>query len=60
MEFKHTILKEHPLVKGRYMVANLTFPYIPPYFGTLKECQKAQISAEKNAQKLLEAQEKKL
>lgn len=58
MEFKHTILKEHPLVKGRYMVLNTTFPSIPPYFGTLKECQKAQISAEKNSEKLLEEQKK--
>lgn len=35
------------------MVVNVTFPFIPPYIGTKRECEKAQISAEKNSIKML-------
>lgn len=53
MEFKHTKIVKHPLKEGKYMVVNITFPFIPPYIGTKRECEKAQISAEKNSIKML-------
>lgn len=46
--FIHTKIEEHPL-RECYMVRNITFPEIPPYFGTLEECFKAQRYAEKNS-----------
>lgn len=53
MEFKHTKIVKHPLKDGKYMVVNITFPFIPPYIGTKKQCEKAQISAERNSIKNL-------
>lgn len=50
--FKHCHIDRHPL-KDEYMVVNDTFEDIPPYFGTLKQCQKAAIAADKNAEKYL-------
>lgn len=49
-EFKHVKICEHPLKYGKYMVINLTYKSIPPYIGTLKQCYKAALSAEKNSE----------
>lgn len=53
MKARFTTLKEHPLRKGQYCVYNVIFASIPPYIGTLEQCKKAQLSAEKNAAKLV-------
>lgn len=53
MKAKFTTLKEHPLRKGQYCVHNVIFASIPPYIGTLKQCKRAQLYAEKNAGKLV-------
>lgn len=53
MEFRHTKIVKHPLKDGKYMVVNITFPFIPPYIGTKKQCEKAQISAERNSINML-------
>ena len=51
-ELKHVKIEAHPLKKDKYLVLNVTFPYIPPFIGTLKQCKKAALSAEKNSEKL--------
>lgn len=51
--FKHVEITPHPLKSKKYMVINKTFPFIPPYIGTLKQCEKAAKYAEKNSEKLL-------
>lgn len=51
--FKHVEITPHPLKAKKYMVINKTFPFIPPYIGTLRQCEKAAIYAEKNSEKLL-------
>lgn len=53
MKARFTTLKEHPLRKGQYCVYNVIFASIPPYIGTLAQCKKAQLYAEKNAGKLV-------
>lgn len=52
MEFIHTELKRHPL-REAWMVFTPKLPFIPPYIGTKKECEKARVSAERNAAKYL-------
>lgn len=52
MNYKHCHIERHPLGTG-YMVFNDTFPMIPPYFGTLKQCKKAAKFADMNAEELL-------
>ena len=49
--YKHVKIERHPL-RNAYAVINITFPAIPPYFGTLKQCQKAAAAADRNAAKL--------
>jgi hypothetical protein len=48
--FKHVKIEKHPLKSNKYMVVNITFPFIPPYIGTLKQCKKAALSAEKHSE----------
>ncbi len=48
MEFIYTEMKKHPL-RNCWMVFVPKLPFIPPYFGTEKECNAARLSAEKNA-----------
>lgn len=38
---KRTIIEKHPL-RNCYMLYCPALGFIPPYFGTLKQCQKAQ------------------
>lgn len=52
MNYKHCHIERHPLRTG-YMVVNDTFPMIPPYFGTLKQCRKAAKFADMSAEELL-------
>ena len=52
--YKHVEIRPHPLREGRYMVHNGTFPSIPPFFGTLRQCIKAAAAAEANSQKMLD------
>lgn len=52
MDYKHTKLERHPL-RNCWMVVNVTFPWVPPYFGSKRECERARIHAERNAEKLL-------
>lgn len=54
MEFKHTTLTEHPLKAGKWMVFCPELPFIPPYIGSKRECEKARVSAEINASKFIE------
>lgn len=55
IEFKHTKIVPHVLKKSKFLVLNTSLPFIPPYIGTLKQCQKAQVHAEKNAIEYLKA-----
>lgn len=52
MEFKHTKLVEHPC-KNAWMVVNVSCPFVPPYIGTKRQCEKARINAEKSAENYL-------
>lgn len=52
-QFKHVRIAEHPL-KNEYMVVNVTFPQIPPYFGTLKQCVHAAEASDKNSELLMQ------
>lgn len=52
MDYKHTKLERHPL-RDCWMVVNVSLPFIPPFFGTKRECEKARIAAEKHAAELL-------
>ena len=52
MDYKHTKLERHPL-RDCWMGVKVTFPYVPPYFGTKRECEKALIHAERNAEKMV-------
>jgi hypothetical protein len=49
MEYRYTIMKKHP-ARNCWMVFVPKAPYIPPYFGTKRECEKARECAEKNAE----------
>lgn len=49
-KFIHTKLEKHPL-RDCWMVVNVSLPFIPPYFGTKKECESARVFAERNAAK---------
>ena len=51
-EFKHVKIERHPL-RDCYAVINITFPFIPPYFGTFRQCCKAAAAADRNAERLL-------
>lgn len=53
MEFIHTKIVEHACNSKKYLVLNVTLPFIPPYIGTLKECKKAQVNAERNTIKYI-------
>ena len=48
MEFIYTKLEKHPL-RNCWMVFIPKLPFIPPYFGTKKQCETARINAERNA-----------
>lgn len=48
IEFVHTKIVPHALNQSKFLVLNTTLPFIPPYIGTLKQCQRAQVHAEKN------------
>lgn len=50
--FKYVAIRKHPL-RNCFMVVNLKFNWIPPYFGTLAECRKAARTAERNTAKML-------
>jgi len=52
MEFKHTEIKKHPL-RNCWMLWMPDMPYIPPYFGSKKQCEKARVFAEKKADEYL-------
>lgn len=52
MDFKYTTLTKHPL-RDKWVVFVPKLPFIPPYIGSKKECEKARISAETNAAKYL-------
>jgi len=52
MEFIHTKLVEHPL-KNAWMVVNVSCPFVPPFIGTKRECEKARVAAEKSAENYL-------
>ena len=47
-EFKHVKIERHPL-RDCYAVYNITFPFIPPFFGTLNQCKQAAKIAEYNS-----------
>lgn len=49
IEFIHTKIVPHALNQSKFLVLNVSLPFIPPYIGTLKQCQRAQIHAERNA-----------
>lgn len=51
-QFKHVEIYANP-VSTTYQVRNLTFPSIPPYVGTLKQCYKAALSAEEKSERKL-------
>lgn len=51
--YKYAVVEKHPL-RDCYAVFIPQLPYIPPYFGTLKECQKAAAVADKKAASMLE------
>ena len=52
MEYKYTKMKKHPL-RDCWMVWTPKIPHIPPYFGSRAECEKARVSAERNAEEYL-------
>lgn len=52
MDFKHTVMKKHPL-RDCWMVLMPDIPCIPPYFGSKMECEKAREFAEKKAAEYL-------
>jgi len=49
MDFKHTIIKPHPLDASRWMVFIPEIPFVPPYFGSKQECEKTRVSMEMHA-----------
>lgn len=49
---KHTEIIKHPL-RDAYMVINKTCQFVPPFIGTLKECEKAQAAAERSAEEYI-------
>lgn len=51
--FEHCYICEHALRTGRYMVINTTFPAVPPFVGTLKQCIKAAAAADRSSAELL-------
>lgn len=53
--YKYTIIKPHPLQVNRWMVWIPILPFIPPFYGTKAECEKARKIAEKNAEKYINA-----
>ena len=48
MEYIYTEMKRHPL-RDCWMVFTPKLPFVPPFFGTKKECEKARKSAEQKA-----------
>lgn len=53
MDFKHTTLTPHPLKANLWMVFCPELPFIPPYIGSKRECEKARETAEINAAKFI-------
>lgn len=49
MEFIYATLTPHPLKVNKWLVFTPKLPFIPPYIGTKRECEKARVSAENNA-----------
>ena len=41
-----SIISKHPVIKGKYML-HCPVTALPPYVGTLKSCQKAQLHFER-------------
>lgn len=52
MDYKHCYIERHPL-RDAWCVHNRTFPMIPPFIGTKKECELAIVFAEKRSEELL-------
>ena len=50
--FKFAKIEKHPL-KDCFMVFIPELPHIPPFFGTLQECQRAAAVADKKAAAIL-------
>ena len=44
--YKYTIIKPHPLQENRWMVWIPILPFVPPFYGTKAECEKARKIAE--------------
>jgi hypothetical protein len=58
MEYKHTIMKKHPL-RNCWMVWMPEIPHIPPYFGSKRECEKARVHAEQKANEYLKVRQER-
>ena len=50
-----SIIERHPL-RDCYMLYSKLTPRIPPYFGTLRQCKKAQIFFEKKLEEMFQNQ----
>lgn len=52
--YKYVKIEKHPL-RDCYQVVNTKLTWIPPFFGTLAECKRAAVVAERNTAKILNA-----
>lgn len=51
-------MQPHPL-RNCWMVFMPEIPYVPPYFGSKKQCEKARVFAEKKADEYLKTNMRK-